>query len=294
MAPLRQPETGPPPNPLGRRGRWLATVLVALVVNLPVVQGWWADRQLAADGVTVRAEVVDSVLLDSRQEARPVVAFELPRPEGDGRAAGTRWAVEVDETTYDEAQETGLLEVRVLPGRPGVFEVPGAVRSHVGLVLTLAVDAVLVVLLVVARRRRRAEAARSAGDDAGAGPRPRGEAGDVPAAPAAGPLSGTADPGGPASPASPDRTGSTGTVRLGARGGARLVAEDDLTPRGPGAAYQPHPDGSVELRGPLLGIRDDEVLLEVDGARVVVSLDGHRLGPLRLGDAAQVRVRPRG
>lgn len=284
MAPLSDAEPGPPPNPLGRRGRWLAFVLVALVVNLPVVQGWRADRQLERDGVTVRAEVVDSVLLDSDAEARPVVAFELPATSGDDRAAGTRWAVEVDQATYDRALREGMLDVRVLPGRPGVFEVPGAVRSHVGVVLTLVVDAVLVGILVALRRRRRAAASvPDTGTPPGPGPRGAGGRSDEHDGSVGAPV----DPG----PDGHVGAGAPGAVQLGARGTARLVAEADLAPLGPGLPRQPHPDGSLELRGPLVGIRDDEVVLDVAGTRVVVDLGGHRVGRLRFGDPVQVRVR---
>ncbi|NYG54246.1 hypothetical protein [Nocardioides perillae] len=288
MAALNEPQPAPPPNPLGRRGRWFAFVLVALVVNLPVVQGWRADRQLEREGVAVRAEVVDSVLLDSDAEARPVVAFELPPTGDDERAAGTRWAVEVDEPTYDRALRDGAIDVRVLPGRPGVFEVPGAVGSRVGLVLTLVVDAVLVGILVALRRRRRAEAA-AGGTDTGTPPGPAGRPADGPAdlGPDRGPDL-DSDPG----PDAPVGGGvPPGAVQLGARGTARLVAEGDLAPLTPGLPRQPHPDGSLELRGPLVGIRDDEVVLDVEGTRVLVDLGGHRVGRLRFGDPVQVRVR---
>lgn len=225
------------------RGRWLALALVALVVNLPVLQGWWADRQLAADGVEVRAEVVEAVVLGEGDDARPVVAFRLPRRVDEAQSA---WAVEVDRATFDDAERSGLAEVRVLPGRPSVFEVVGEVRSRVGLVLTLAVDVVLLVVVVAARRRRAAGVVP--GD---------GKAHDADAH----------DP-------------------------ARVVATGDLVPGGPGAAYQPHPDGTVEVRGALVGIRDDEVVLDLGGgARVTVVLEGHRLA-VGFGQSAQVRGLP--
>jgi hypothetical protein len=215
----------------------MALALVALVVNLPLLQGWWADQRLAADGVEVRAELVEAVVVGEGDDARRVVAFRLPRQVDERESA---WAVEVDRARFEEAEATGLVDVRVLPGRPSVFEARGETRSPVGPVLTLAVDALLVVVVLAVRRRR----------PPGADPEP------------------------------------------GAHDGARVLATGDLVPGRPGPAYQPHPDGTVSLRGALVGIRDDEAVLELGaGARVTVALGEHRLA-VGFGEAAQVRALP--
>lgn len=240
-------------HPLAR-GRGLALALVALVVNLPLLQGWWADRQLAAEGVEVRAELVEAVVVGEGDDARPVVAFRLPRQVDERESA---WAVEVDRATFEEAEVSGLVEVRVLPGRPSVFEAEGEVRSPVGLVLTLAVDALLAVVVLAARRRRPPTSAVV--EEA------RGGAPSALAVASGG---------------------------VGVHDGARVVATGDLVPGRPGVAYQPHPDGTVSLRGSLVGIRDDEVVLELGaGARVTVVLEGHRLA-VGFGEPAQVRALP--
>ena len=128
-----------------RRTLWLL-VLLAVVVNLPLAHSTWLERGVARDGVDVTAEVVDQRVQRPDDDPAYVLVFALPGDLDPGR---TPYRVEVDRATYDAAVAAGRLEVRVLPGRPSAYAVPGQVPSRVALWVTLLADLALLGLVVL-------------------------------------------------------------------------------------------------------------------------------------------------
>jgi len=133
--------------------RWLSLVLVAFVafiVNFPLAHSTYQAWQVERSGVDVVAEVTDA----REVEGDLLVVFTVP---GDDRREPFEDAVaEVDEATFEEARDTGRIEVRVLPDDGGAFTVAGQVTSRLGLVVTLLADLFLVAMLVLALRFRSA------------------------------------------------------------------------------------------------------------------------------------------
>ena len=131
--------------------KWLNVVLIAFiafVINFPLLHSTYLRWQVERSGVDVVAEVTETREVDGDL----LVVFTVP---GDGRREEVEDAVaEVDEATYEEAQETLQLDVRVLPDDGGVFIVEGQVTSRVGLVITLLADLFLVAMVVLMMRFR--------------------------------------------------------------------------------------------------------------------------------------------
>lgn len=137
------------------RGSVAVLLLLAVVVNLPLVHQAWQHRQLDRDGRDVVAAVTAAeVLRPDSADPVHVVRFRLPE---DVDPSGQTWPAEIDRATYDDAERTQQIEVRVQPGKPGNQEVAGATRSSLGYVVIGVVDAtvVLLALLLWAHRRRR-------------------------------------------------------------------------------------------------------------------------------------------
>lgn len=126
------------------RRRWTPTLLVvvvALMINLPLVHGLYLDARLSSGG------------------AERVAAVEAHREAGGGHflqyaVDGSSYTANVDAEVYEQAVRTGEVGVRVLPGDTSVHRVDGEVRSRLGLVITLAADAALALMLYLLWRFR--------------------------------------------------------------------------------------------------------------------------------------------
>jgi len=133
--------------------RWLSVALVAFIailVNFPLLHSTYLRWQVERSGVDVVAEVTETRNVGGDL----LVVFTVP---GDGRREPFDAAVvEVDAATYDEARETGELDVRVLPDDGGAFTVEGQVTSQLGLVVTVLADVFLVAMVVLMLRFRSA------------------------------------------------------------------------------------------------------------------------------------------
>jgi hypothetical protein len=135
-----------------RRGTSLVTLLLlAVVVNLPLLDHAWTQWRLDRSGVDVTATVTSHRELGSGDQTSHRIWFLFPTKIDPGRS--TRRA-EVDESTYGEAVASGRIGVRVVEDDPSVFRADGATTSRVLLVATLVADAVLVGALLVWRRFR--------------------------------------------------------------------------------------------------------------------------------------------
>ena len=131
--------------------KWLNVALIAFiafVINFPLLHSTYLRWQIERSGVDVVAEVTQTREVDGDL----LVVFTVP---GDGRREEVENAVaEVDEATYEEAEETLQLDVRVLPDNGGAFIVEGQVTSRAGLFITLLADLFLVAMIVLAMRFR--------------------------------------------------------------------------------------------------------------------------------------------
>ena len=119
--------------------------LVVVMVNLPFVHSRWQDHRISADGVDVTATVTDT----HEDSGGYFVTFRVDEAGSQPAFGGT---VPVDRASYDDAVESGQIEVRVLPGSASVWRVDGESRSAVGLVITLVADLCLLVLLLLLMR----------------------------------------------------------------------------------------------------------------------------------------------
>lgn len=196
-------------------------LLLAVVINLPLVHSAWTDAKIERSGEDVTAVVVD-------HRGPDWLSFRFPdEVDPDQRT----WSVEVEDATYDEAVATGRLEVRVLDGDASAYRVDGAVESRVPLVATAVADVVLLLLALLMWRfggRLRSNLRAVA-------------LGDVERCPPETLLE-------------------------------RLQAEDYL------------------VRGEVLEVEPDRVVLDLGNRTIEVLLDGHR-NPVGHQQAAQVRAR---
>jgi hypothetical protein len=148
-------------DPGRRRRNVLLLAFVVFLVNFPVVQGWWLDRQVASDGVETTATVVGLDRNGSGAEADHFVSFRFSE---DVDPEQEPWLALVDGETWSALEIGGDVPVRVVPGSPAAHEVEGQVESRVGVVATLVADVVigLVALLLWRRRPRPADEPPSA------------------------------------------------------------------------------------------------------------------------------------
>ncbi len=114
-------------------------LLLAVVVNLPLVHSTWTDAKVQRSGVEVSATVVE-------HDDPGRLAFRLPADVDPQQRA---WSVEVDDATYADAVETGRLEVRVLADDPAAYRAAGEVESRLPLVATVVADLVLLSLALL-------------------------------------------------------------------------------------------------------------------------------------------------
>ncbi len=123
----------------GGRGRYVvALLLLAALVNLPLVHGTWQAHRVSASGTDVTATVVH----DRTAGGEHAVWFRFPRDVDPGRRT---WRADVDAAAYDDAVASGEIAVRVLPGDPSAYRATGTVGSSLLLVATLVADLLLLV-----------------------------------------------------------------------------------------------------------------------------------------------------
>jgi hypothetical protein len=126
---------------------WLLLVLLAVVVNLPIVHSTWTSSRVDRAGIDVAAQVTRNEVRDGRHW------IEFTLPEGVDPEQRT-WSAELTGPAYDEAVAAGEVGVRVLEDEPSAYRVDGAVEGHGVLAVTLSVDALLLVVLLLLWRFR--------------------------------------------------------------------------------------------------------------------------------------------
>ena len=130
---------------------WLLIVMVAMLVNLPIVHGTWTQWRVARSGTDVTARVTDTVELPPAHSPEYVVAFAFPQQVD---TLQRRWTARVDRAAYERAVDQRTIRVRVLEGRPAAYRAEGQVTSHLGLVITLLADLGLLLMVLFAARHR--------------------------------------------------------------------------------------------------------------------------------------------
>lgn len=132
-------------TPSRRRAAFLV-VLLAVVVNLPLVHSWYQDQRIASSGADVTATVVDDRVLAGDEFW---LSFTFPEDvDPDQRT----WQAQVSEEAYDDAVASGEITVRVVEDDPSAYRAEGTVDSYVPLVITLVADLILVLVVLLLLR----------------------------------------------------------------------------------------------------------------------------------------------
>ena len=123
-------------------------LLAVFLVNLPFVHQTWTDHQVTRSGKEVEATVLDTQTAGGRY----LLDYRLPKSVDPD---GTRFSARVDEPTFEQAEETKALLVRVVPGKPAANRPAGEVTSNLFTVVAVLGDLVLLLVGLALYRRWR-------------------------------------------------------------------------------------------------------------------------------------------
>jgi len=193
----------------------MVVVMLALLINLPLLQTTYNRWEVERSGSDVSATLVDDEVVGEDTLAY-FLSYRLPEDVDPGQSV---WPVRVDQAAYDDAVAGGQVTVRVLEGDPSRAVADGQVVGRAGLVATLALDGALLAILGLVWR-----------------------------------------------------FGRYGRPEL-----LRIEAVGDVTGGLPGGAIVESSDGLLTVRGRVVEITDDDVVLDTGDRRVVVVLDGRRV-----------------
>jgi hypothetical protein len=126
-----------------RRRAALLIVLLAVVINLPLVHSWYQQQKVRASGTDVTATVVDDRAIGGNEFW---VSFTFPEDIDPDQQT---WQAQVDEEAYDDAVASGEIRVRVLEDDPAAYRAEGTVDSLVPLVVTLIADGILLLVALL-------------------------------------------------------------------------------------------------------------------------------------------------
>jgi hypothetical protein len=138
--------------------RRLVLLLAVFLVNLPAVHQAWTDHRIASDGRDVEAIVLDARTINGRH----LIDYRLPE-EVD--RAGNTFSASIDRTTFDRAETSKRLAVRVVPGSPGANRPDGEVSSPIFVVAAVAADVILLIIAGLWLYRRRVSTGSTTGFD---------------------------------------------------------------------------------------------------------------------------------
>ena len=128
--------------------RVLVVLAAVVLVNLPFAHQALTDREISSSGKDVEATLVKARTIDGDH----LVEYRLPRSVDPSQ---TRYSARVDATTYQQARESDVLLVRVVPGNPSANRPAGEVDNALFAVVALTADVVLLVVGVLLWRRWR-------------------------------------------------------------------------------------------------------------------------------------------
>ena len=142
--------------------RTLLVLVLLVLVNLPALNEGWTKHQVETKGHEVAAIVVHARKLHGRY----LIDYRLPRSEDPKR---TTYSASVNRITFEYAESSDRLGVRMLSGKPGSNRPDGLVESSLFKVIAIAGDIVLALIAAIALYRR-----RNPGDMPDPRPRPVG------------------------------------------------------------------------------------------------------------------------
>jgi hypothetical protein len=126
-----------------RRHASFLLLVLAVVVNLPLLHSWFEDQKVRTSGTDVTATVVDDRVVGGDEYW---VSFTFPEDvDPDQRT----WTAEVDEEAYDDAVASQTIPVRVVEDDPAAYRAEGAVDSSLPLVITLGADVILLLIALL-------------------------------------------------------------------------------------------------------------------------------------------------
>ncbi len=121
-----------------RAGRAVVVLLLAGLVNLPLVHGAWLDHRLDEDGVNGEATVVEA--------QGGLVVLRMPAEVDPGES---EFPVRLDDEAAAGVEEGDRVRVRLLPDDPGTFEAAGQAGQGFINVLIGFADVVLLGFLLL-------------------------------------------------------------------------------------------------------------------------------------------------
>ena len=241
----------------------MVLLVAVFLVNLPFVHQTWNDRRVDQSGRDVEARVLDTRTAGGSY----LVEYRLPRSVD---AARTRYSARVDRPTYEQARETSVLRVRVVPGKPAAHRPAGAVGNNLFAVVAGIGDLVLLLVgVAVYRRWRRRSLHVVRGVDGG----------DVTLESARGAVT-VRGPGDWAERLQPGQRVS---------GRLHLVTDEEVVPGSVVGGFEQVHGASYVVRGRVVDVRPGQVVLELaDGSRLPVETGGRRIRA-DLRDPTEVR-----
>ena len=121
---------------------------MAFIVNFPIVHETYVTARVAHSGREVTATLLDA----RRIGGHGFVDYRLPRSAD---PTHTTFTARVDDDTYERAQESHELAVRVVPGHPGDNRPDGQVTDATFTVVAALGDVVLIAIAMIWWRRHR-------------------------------------------------------------------------------------------------------------------------------------------
>ena len=126
--------------------RVLVVLAAVFLVNLPIAHQALTDREISSSGKDVEAVLVKARTIDGDH----LVEYRLPRSVDPSRR---RYSARVDATTFQQAKDSNVLLVRVVPGKPSANRPAGEVDNSLFAVVAVSADVVLLVVGVLLWRR---------------------------------------------------------------------------------------------------------------------------------------------
>jgi len=126
--------------------RVLVVLAAVFLVNLPFAHQALTDREIGSSGKDVEGTLLKARTIDGDH----LVEYRLPRSVDPSRR---RYSARVDATTYQQARESDVLLVRVVPGKPSANRPVGEVDTSLFAVVAVTADVVLLVVGVLLWRR---------------------------------------------------------------------------------------------------------------------------------------------
>ena len=243
--------------------RVLVVLAAVILVNLPFAHQALTDREINSSGKAVEAALVKARTIDGDH----LVEYQLPRSIDPARK---RYSARVQATTYQQARESDVLLVRVVPGKPSANRPVGEVDSSLFAVVAVAADVVLLVVGALLWRKWRRSSLHEVVEV---------EEGEITLVSRGRTVTAATPPG------------WVSRVQPGGRvaGSLHLVADEEVQPGEPVSGLEQVHGSAYVVRGRVVGARVGRVDLELDdGFRLSVETGRHKIRA-DIRDSTEVR-----